>query len=53
MNAIILGLETSPRVLASVGSTLQTLHDDEDRNKDLSTNVETDGDVKFLYEKHN
>ena len=51
MNAIILGLETSPRVLASVGSTLQTLHDDEDRNKDLSTNVETDGDVKFLYEE--
>ena len=37
--------------IAIIVDSMQTLHDDEDRNKDLSTNVETDGDVKFLYEE--
>ena len=30
---------------------MQTLHDDENRNKNLSTKVEPDGDVKLLYEE--
>ena len=37
--------------IAIIVDSMQTLHDDEDRNKDLSTNVETDGDVKLLYEE--
>ena len=37
--------------IAIIVDSMQTLHDDEDQNKDLGTNVETDGDVNFLYEE--
>ena len=37
--------------IAIIVDSMQTLHDDENRNKNLSTKVAPDGDVKLLYEE--
>ncbi|MEE2955868.1 MAG: ion transporter [Pseudomonadota bacterium] len=37
--------------IAIIVDSMQTLHDDENRNKNLSIKVEPDGDVKLLYEE--